>query len=150
MQKKENKLLRSFQFWVIRLLHFRHHARTSINCRRSFVGVHHKVGGSHISRMLWSLIDIHTDPLSSHTGYDFTSYFGLRLSRKTCRKCHLRWLRVKFLQNFWSEDHNILHSYLGQSASQICRISVTCCFRSAAKCNSLLHKCELTGPAGKD
>ena len=41
--------------------------------------------------------------------------------QKNCRKCHLRWLRVTFLENGFCEDNKILQTYQGRLGSEICR-----------------------------
>ena len=52
----------------------------TIILRRLSSVVHHKVSGSYVARTVWRRItkfymDIHTDPLYSHSGYDVTRYF---------------------------------------------------------------------------
>ena len=91
---------------------------------------------------------IHTGPLYSHTGYDITSCFHLEVSAaRNCRKCHLQWFWVKFLENGLSTDKKIC-TLIGNNQLQTCWIwrhylfPVGCNMRYSAK----VHK---TGAAGK-
>ena len=48
------------------------------------------------------------------------TFGGIHQSSKNGRKCRIRQLWVKFIQNDSSENHAILHTYRGQSARQTC------------------------------
>ena len=62
-----------------------------------------------------------TDLIYIRTGYD-TIYFRSEVIVKKWRKCRLRGLRVEFIENGLSEDHEILYAYRGQSAAKTCQI----------------------------
>ena len=85
-----------------------------------------------ISIAVWSRItkfyvDIHTDIVHSHTGYDVIVYFRSEVIAKNCRQYRLRWLWVEFLDKGLSQDHHILRIYRGQSAWQTrVRMTLNC------------------------
>ena len=73
--------------------------------------------------------------LSSRAGHDLTSCFQSKvIAKKTCAKCHFRWLHVEFLENGFNEDHGILLTYRRLWASQTCptrrHVSVGCKIQS--------------------
>ena len=49
-------------------------------------------------------VDIHTDLIYNHTGYDVTIYFQSEVIAKKCRKCRLRRLWLEFTENGLRED----------------------------------------------
>ena len=65
-------------------------------------------------------VDIHTDVLNSHTGYDVTNYFGRQLSWKTVQNAASDGFFWNFLRPL--PPHEILQPYRGKSASRTCRI----------------------------
>ena len=108
----------------------------------SLVG--HKVRQLHISRTVLGRIskfykDIHTDLLYSYSGYDATSYFWSEVIAKNCRKRSIGWFPVEFVENSLCENCPILHAYRGLLALQTCQVWLVSCFRSAAKCTSLIY-----------
>ena len=71
--------------------------------------VWHEISSSNISKIVWRRItkfyrDIHTDIVYSHTGHGIITYF-----------------RSAVIEKGLSWDHEILHTYWSQSASQTCR-----------------------------
>ena len=86
---------------------------------RSFVCSFNTKSAPNISRTAWPIItkfyrNIHTDKVYSHTGYDVTNYFWSEVvAKKTVEKNRLRRLLVEFLKSGLSNDHEILHAYLG-------------------------------------
>ena len=86
----------------------------------AFVVGYHKVSGPNIPRTVLSRIrnfcrDIYTNLLYSQTRYDITNYFWSKvIVENNRRKGRLRQLKLEFLENGLSHDHQISHAYLGE------------------------------------
>ena len=57
------------------------------------------------------------------------------IAKKKTKKYRLRWLRVEFLENSLSEDHEILQLIQDRRPHKPAWYDITNCFWSAAKCN---------------
>ena len=97
-----------------------------------------------LTRITKFYTDIHADILYSHTGYDFTSYFQSEGIKKNLSKMLPAAASGGFFENGLDEDHVILHTYRNCRRHKCARYDVTSCFRSAAKCNKILHKSAQT------
>ena len=96
-------------------------------------------------------MDIHTDPLDSHTGYNIISCFWSEvIAKKNRRKCHLRRLLVEFLENGLSQDPEIVHAcwgnWLHKPAAYEAAIAASSPLQNAIKYCTKVRK---TGPAGQ-
>ena len=76
----------------------------------------------------------------SLAGYDVTGYFRPTVIATNSRKCRHRRILVEFPQKGSTDDHRISQLYGNGLPQSHDGYDINSCFRSAAKCNQILHK----------
>ena len=93
-------------------------------------------------------MDIHTDLLYSHTAYNITVYPGRKLWRKkTVKKYHLRWLRVKFLENWLAKTSKFCRFMRDNQPPDILEMMS---LAASGQLRNAMKYCTKVSPAGKE